>query len=63
MRQELAKDVVSTEDVDFVGQQELFWFRVENGFASSDTSVVDLSSTNRVSLDRLRMLSCNIQEQ
>lgn len=42
VRQELAQNVMGTEHVDFVGQHEFLGLGVEDGLASSDTSVVDL---------------------
>ena len=43
MRQELAEDVVASQNVDLVSQEELLWRRVKNRLPSCDTSIVDLS--------------------
>jgi hypothetical protein len=42
MRKELAEDVVASQNVDLVGQEELLWRRVEDRLPSCDTSIVDL---------------------
>ena len=58
MREELAQDVVRSEDVDLVREEELMGSRVEDRVPSSDSSVVDDDrrfsnlSHQTVSLDR-----------
>lgn len=55
MRQKFAEDIRTPENIDFVGHQEFFGCRFENGLAASNACVVELGSRVSCNTRRLKL--------